>query len=652
MVGYVRRLKLQLQLLLLLALSASALTVQSAGIAVDNFVLLDQYGEAQELYYDKDVRAIVLIVQGNGCQIIRSLAPDISAIQSDYEARGVRLMMINSNLQDTRATIAAEAKEWEIEMPVLDDTAQIIGRSLALTRTGEVLVIDPKSRELVYRGALNDRVDYERQKKNANATYVRDVLDDMLDDKSVAYSEVNGPGCLINFSNADANQISYVQDIAPILTQNCVGCHSEGGIAPWAMTSYEMVKGFAPMIREVLRTKRMPPWHADPAIGTFTGNHGLPDDELASLVNWIEAGAQRGEGKDPLAALVPPTEVWTMGEPDLLLELPGFDVPASGEVDYQYPLVKNPLDHGIWVIAGTIVPGDAKAVHHVLVGSMDEKPTDSNEGGVFDNYIMGYAPGNESGLMPEGTGVYVPAGGYFSFQLHYTPYGRATVDKTRAGFYLADEPPANFLRQHVVLNPDIEIKPREANHEETAYFEFWDDATIFWLVPHAHYRGKSATFELQYPDGRSEVILSVPNYDFNWQRTYEFETPISVPAGTRIVHRMIYDNSTNNSGNPDPDREVPWGLQSWDEMLYGSVSFSWDNERSDAPLHDNVTADVAQWMGFMDEDADGLVQRGELPLRLRFGLLFSFGDLDGDDDGGLNLNEMVDMLAHLRGESG
>jgi hypothetical protein len=624
-------------------------SLQASPSKVDNFVLLDHRGEAQELYYDKDARAIVLIVQGNGCQIIRSLTPDFKSLQEDYARKGVRMMMINANLQDDRASIAKEAQEWDLDMPILQDTAQIIGRSLELTRTGEVLIIDPRSRELVYRGALNDRVDYERQKKNASATYVRDVLDNIIKGRPVAYSEVNGPGCLINFPESDGSQISYADEIVPILQENCTGCHSEGGIAPWAMTDYRMVQGFAPMIREVLRTKRMPPWHADPEIGKFTGNHGLPDEQLATLVSWLEAGAPRGEGEDPLQIPQPPREMWAQGEPDLIMQLPAFDVPASGEVDYQYPIVQNPLDRGVWVRAGTIVPGEPKAVHHVLVGSLDEKPEGDDEGEVFDNYIMGYAPGNESGLMPEGTGVYVPAGGYFAFQVHYTPYGRASVDQTQIGLYLADQPPRNFLRQHVVVNPDIAITPRDGAHEERAYFEFWDDATIHWLVPHAHYRGKAATFELVYPDGSREVILSVPNYDFNWQRTYEFEQPVKVPAGTRIVHRMIYDNSSNNPGNPDPNRKVPWGLQSWDEMLYGSVSYTWDHERSDAPLHDERTADIAQWIGFMDEDMDGLVQPGELPLKIRLGLLFSFDDLDADDDGGLNLEEMINMLTQLRG---
>ncbi|MEM9257487.1 MAG: redoxin domain-containing protein [Pseudomonadota bacterium] len=625
-----------------------AAAVSTAG-PVDNFVLLDHEGQAQELYYDKSAAAIVLISQGNGCQIIRSLSPDFARLVDDYERRGVRFMMINSNLQDDRAAMAREAAEYGLNMPILDDSAQIVGRSLGLARTGEVLIIDPATRQLVYRGALNDRVDYERQKKAAKVSYARDVLDAMIKGKTVQYSEVNGPGCLINFPDLDGTNISYVEDIVPILSNNCMACHVEGGIAPWAMSEYRMVQGFAPMIRETLREKRMPPWHADPNVGSFQGNHGLSDEELATLIAWIEAGAPRGKGADPLTTMTPPEETWSLGEPDLILTIPAFEIPASGEVDYQYPSVKNPLDHGVWVVAGTIVPGDPKVVHHVLMGSVNEKPGAGNEERVFDNYIMGYAPGNGSGLMPEGTGVYVPPGGYYSFQMHYTPYGRDTVDETRVGLYFADVPPRNFLRQHVVLNPTIEITPRESAHAETAYMEFWNDATIYWLTPHAHYRGKAATFELIYPDNSSEVILSVPNYDFNWQRTYALEEPVSVPAGTRLIHRMVYDNSDNNPGNPDPDRKVPWGLQSWDEMLYGSVSFAWTNERSAAPLHSNATAEVVQWMGFMDEDMDGLVQRGELPFGVRLATLFSFGELDEDDNGGLNRQEMENLVAKLRG---
>jgi hypothetical protein len=617
---------------------------------VDNFTLLDHQGKSYELYYHRDAAAIVLIVQGNGCQIVRSSLADYKALRDDYQPRGVQVMMLNSNLQDTRATIAREAREWGIDMPVLHDSAQLVGRSLELTRTAEVLVIDPDGWEIVYRGALNNRVDYERQKDEASELYVRDVLDNLLADEAVEYREINAPGCLINFPDSAADkQISYVDDIVPILADNCLHCHTEGGIAPWAMSEYRMVQGFAPMMREVIRTRRMPPWHVDPAVGEWQHDAGISDVEAGTLVRWIEAGAPRGEGEDPLPQLQPREGMWALGEPDLIIELPAFDVPATGVVDYKFPSVENPLDEDVWVVAATVIPGDAKAVHHVLMGSADEAPQYDDREGVFQNYIMGYAPGNESAFMPEGTGVFVPVGGVYLFQMHYTPYGRAGTDRTRVGLYFAkkDEPPENFLRQQVVLNPKISIPPGVAEHPESAYFEFWDDAVLYSLVPHAHYRGRSSRFELLYPDGERELILSVPNYDFNWQRTYSFVEPVTVPAGTRIIHTTVYDNSANNPGNPDPERRVSWGLQSHDEMLYGSVSFSWVNESSEAPMHSNFTADVAQWLGFVDTNMDGKVQRSEMSERLREGIGLKWYLLDRNFDGGLDLAESERLMRSL-----
>ena len=631
---------------LLLAATTHAADVRR----VDNFTLLDHKGEAQELYYERDARAVVIIVQGNGCQIVRSTLADYRSLRDSYEQRGVRVLMLNSNLQDTRAAIAKEASEWDIDIPIMHDSAQLVGRSLELTRTAEVLVIDPRSWEIVYRGALNNRVDYERQKNEASEPYVREVLDRLVAGETVEYREVSSPGCLINFPDpARDQQISYVEDIVPILTENCTQCHREGGIAPWAMSEYRMVQGFAPMMREVIRTRRMPPWHVDPEVGEWEHDAGLSDEHASTLVRWIEAGAPRGDGEDPLPALQFPEGEWPLGEPDLVLEVPAFDVPATGEVDYQFPWVANPLDKPVWVVAATVLPGDTQAVHHVLLGSADEEPSPDDYEGVFQNYIMGYAPGNESGFMPEGTGVYVPVGGVYLFQMHYTPYGRTSTDRTRVGLYFAEpeNPPAKFLRQQVVLNPRISIPPNVPAHEESAYFEFWDDATIYSLVPHAHYRGRSSRFELVYPDGSEELILSVPNYDFNWQRTYSLVEPKQVPAGTKIVHTTVYDNSANNRGNPDPDRTVPWGLQSADEMLYGSVAFTWAGETSDSPTHSNFSADVAQWLGFSDVDMDGKLQRDEMSPRLRDGIGWKWYFLDRNFDGGLDQRESERLMRRL-----
>ncbi len=625
---------------LLLALVAA--TAYANVQTVDNFVLLDHRGQAHELYYQSDAKAVVIIAHGSDCDAVQAQASDYQALQTDYAVQGVRILMINSNADEGRDQIAASARKFGLDIPILHDSAQIIGQSLEIGGTAEVIVLDPRNWQIVYRGPLSNQ---------HGQPIVRFTLDQLVAGEQPGYSrEVVKQSCAINYSESDP-LVSYSKDIAPILQDNCMACHIEGGIGPWAMSEYRMVQGFAPMMREAIRTKRMPPWHADPEVGEWHNAAAMSDEETRILINWIESGAPRGEGPDPLATFEPLSTEWPLGEPDLILEIPAFEVPASGVVDYQFPVVANPLDYEAWIVAATVLPGDTKVVHHVLVGSADEAPgSDEPEESIFENYIMGYAPGNESSFMPEGTGVRVPVGGVYQFQMHYTPVGKASTDNTRVGLYFAGEGdiPANFLRQHVVLNPALKIPPQSEAHEEAAYFEFWDDAIIHSLVPHSHYRGRSSTFALIYPNGDTELVLSVPNYDFNWQRTYQFTEPKKVPRGTRIVHRTVYDNSPKNPGNPDPDREVPWGLQSHDEMLYGSVSYSWAHERSDAPLHSKLSEDAAQWMGFLDSDMDGKVQKDEMPEKLRASIGWKWIFLDRNFDGGLNLAEMERLLLRLR----
>lgn len=614
--------------------------------SVDNFRVLDHRGVSHELYYYSDASAVVLMIHGNGCPIVRNLLPDFESVRADFESQGVKFFLLNSNLQDSYESIREETDEWDIKAPILIDDTQLIGESLKLTRTAEVLILDPKSWEVVYRGPVNDRVDFERQLDAPRSSYLRDALNAFLAGASMAEHTVDTKGCLINFParEEDHKDISYSETIAPILRENCVTCHQEGGIGSWAMSQYVMIQGFAPMIREVLRTGRMPPWHADPHVGEWANERSLSVEQRRTLVHWIEAGAPRGEGPDPL--LEPPPAVVSehrLGEPDLVLELAPYDVPATGVVDYQYPYVANPLERDVWIKAMVVEPGAVEVVHHALVGTSADVSSDNNER-IFDNYLGAYAPGSQDNLLPEGTGVFVPKGGYFSAQMHYTPYGRAVTDQTRLLLYFHDEPPRTFLRHGVVLNPLIRIPAGAKAHEETAYYEFERDALLYAVLPHSHYRGKSSTFWLENPQGERELILSVPNYDFNWQRAYEFVEPRRLAAGTRLVHSTVYDNSAQNPGNPDPTRVVPWGQQSQDEMLYGDFLFTWVEETSDNPIHDNRRSQAAQRMGFLDGDMDGVIRPEELPPRIktRMARLFARGDVDGD--GGLNLDEFAGAL--------
>ena len=628
----------------ILASACLLATVAGHGLRVDNFMLLDHDGKAHELYYYSDASAVVLIVQGNGCPIVRNALPDYRAISDAYADRNVRFLMINSNLQDGRESIAAEASEWSIPYPILVDETQLVGESLGLTRTAEVLVIDPDGWDLVYRGAVNDRLTYERQKQEASEHYVRDALDAVLAGDAVATVGAAGgaKGCLINLpgKEADHTQISYSDTIAPLLRDNCQECHRPGGIGPWAMTGYPMVRGFAPMIREVIRTKRMPPWQADPHVGVWKEDRSLSVEERQTLVHWIEAGAPRGTGPDPLAEAVTQAPEWPLGEPDLIVEIPAFEVAASGIVEYQFPVVENPLDRDVWVRAMAIDPGVTEVVHHVLVGTTEPgREVKYSDESLMNNYLGGYAPGSGPQMMPEGTGVFVPKDVAFLFQMHYTPYGKVVTDRTRMGLYLHDEPPENFLRHSVALNPTIVIPAHARDHEESAYFEFYRDAVLYELLPHSHYRGKSSTFSLQYPDGREELVLSVPNYDFNWQRGYAFVEPRVLPAGTRLLHTTVYDNSAQNPGNPDPTRDISWGLYSDDEMLYGDFVFSWVEETAEHPIDEPGRTEVVQMVGFLDRDRNGGVHPDEVPQQMREDFDKALAQGDSDGNGELDLAE-------------
>jgi hypothetical protein len=573
---------------LLLAANAFALV---PGDRVDNFRLLDHQGNSHELYYHADAAAIVLMVQGNGCPIVRSTMPEFRAIRDVYAAKNIRFILINSNPQDNRATIAREAAEFGYDLPILVDNTQLIGESLGLVRTAEVLVIDPTDWTLRYRGALNDRLVYERGKAKASKHYVPDVLDSMLDGNAVALEKTQSIGCLINFGNRETRaQISYGESIAPILVDKCVPCHRPGGIAPWAMTSFEMVRGFSPMMREVIRTQRMPPWHADPEVGHFANNRSLSEEETKNLVHWIEAGSPRGTGPDPLRSLVQQAPQWSLGEPDLVIEIPGYEVPAMGVVDYQYLNVENPLGHDVWVRAAELLPGDRQALHHVV--TRFSAPSDSGvdafgrgarsaRGG-----FGGYVPGSVAEEMPERTGVKLPGGAVFSFQMHYTPYGKPTTDQSRLGIYFHEEPPVHRLDGTVMINFRFRIPPEAREHSDEASYTFERDALLYSLFPHAHYRGKAARFRAFYPDGSEEDLLWVPNYDFNWQTSYRLAEPKRMPSGTRITFTMTWDNSAQNPANPDPGKEVGWGQQSWNEMLFGTLSFRY--LREDESLTDVV----------------------------------------------------------------
>ncbi|MBN8248978.1 MAG: redoxin domain-containing protein [Verrucomicrobia bacterium] len=544
---------------------------------IPNFRLLDHRGISHELYRMREPRFVVLFVTGNGCPIARHSIPELKALREQVGPGGAEFLLINANPHDTRSEVAAEAGEFGVEFPVLLDPSQAVARALELRRTAEVLVIETGSWMLRYRGAVDDRLDYGQQKPAPTQRFLADALAALIAGNPVATPRSAVRGCVVRWTAPET--VDYVRDVAPIIVSRCVGCHSRGQVAPFAFDRFEKVRGHAGTVREVLLEDRMPPWHADPHQGAFANDRGLTPSEKSLLMAWIDAGTPRGEGADPLPSAQPASGAdWPLGRPDHVVTLPEpARIPATGLVPYQTFTVKAPVTGDAWLRGVTIRPGNARVVHHCLVFVRypealrhREPPQDEGTAGFF----AGFVPGSDPVMFPAGTGKFLPQGAEFVFQMHYTTTGREETDRTEMALYLAPEPPASELVTAAVTTGDFEIPPGVRTHPVRAEIRLEQDTWLHEFTPHMPLGGSRVAYPAVYPDGREEILLSVPAYDFNWQTLYRLKTPLRVPAGTRLVCSGAFDNSASNPANPDPGATVRFGEQTQDEMFIGYFNYA------------------------------------------------------------------------------
>jgi len=639
---------------------AGTLTGQSgqaaaAGQKVDNFELTDQNLHAQNLYLLADAKAVVFITQANGDAAVRANAGAYNALKAAYKDKGVEFFMLNANPADTREAVLKEAADYHYDFQILQDTYQLVGEQMGLDRTAEVIVIDPKSWNIVFRGPVDDRVSGERTKATATKTYANDALDSLLAGRPITTARVAAPGARIALTAATQHdKVTYSKDIAPLIQAKCTGCHQPGSIGPMNLVNYDDIRGHAPMIREVIRTKRMPPFHADPRIGTFHNDKSLSADQIRMLVHWIEAGAPRGDGADPLGAQTFQAPEWPLGKPDVVLNIPAFTIPATGVVDYKAPWVAMPAGLGDrWLRASTVKVGQRQGLHHVLTHYLANVPTNGDPtkgGGGQGVSVGGYAVGSESSLMPADSGTLVPAGGAIGFQMHYTPFGREAVDDTKLGLYFYDKgkEPTYVMHNSVIMDTALRIPANDGAWQDTSYMTFPNDATLFSAFPHAHYRAVSTSLEIMYPDGKRQMLLALPHYDFNWQGAYVFEHPIDIPAGSKLVAHYTYDNSKRNPANPDPNRTVTWGEQSFEEMFFMSYAYQWKGETAAHRVNYDTALNASRGFGMIDKNLSGKIEVAELNGS-QAALRPMFGMLDRNGDGGLDAAEFAGIAAARAG---
>ncbi|HKW97712.1 MAG TPA: hypothetical protein VJN43_08245 [Bryobacteraceae bacterium] len=408
---------------------------------------------------------------------------------------------------------------------------------------------------------------------------------------------------------------TFSKDIAPIFYSRCVTCHRPNDIAPMSLLDYQSTRPWAKAIREAVLTRKMPPWFADPHWGSFSNDARLSAAEIDTIKAWVDDGAREGDPKD-----LPPAPVfvegWRLGKPDIVVDIGQDFAVKAGNDAYEHFVVPTHFSHGIWIRAAEIRPGNRKVVHHVHVSVVQDSsqagPTsieamtglnkflihDGNltrvraDAPVLDNacaanapdlpYIHGFQegalasflPGRSPDVFPEGSAKWIPPGSKFEFVIHYAKTSRENqTDRTAVGLYLAPGPPETELRRMDLRNFFFRIPPGDPNHEVKRCYGFEKDKLLLSITPHMHYRGHDVTYELIRPDGRHEILLAVPHYNFNWQLVYRFKEPIRVEKGSTLIVTTHYDNSPNNPANPDPASAIRWGDKTEEEMMTSWIEY-------------------------------------------------------------------------------
>jgi peroxiredoxin len=544
------------------------------GKKVSNFTSRDYRGAEKALADFADRKIVVLAFVGTECPVAKLYGPRLASLAKEYEPKGVAFIGVDSNQQDAISAITHFAKLSGINFPILKDVNNVVADQVGAVRTPEVVVLDDQ-RVIRYCGRIDDQYGVGFTRPKATQRDLGAALNELLAGKEVTRAVTQAEGCYIGRVRQEAKNgnITYAKDIASIFQNRCVGCHQPGEIGPFSLTNYDEVVGWADTIRDVVKYRRMPPWFADPKYGQFSNDCHLPEEERQLILKWIDNDAPRGDPNE-----IPKTKEalhgWRIPKPDVVLTMAKpFKIAAEGTIPYQFFAIDTGFTEDKWIQAAEVRPGCRQAVHHVLV--FVQPPGRPNMGrsgrnGFISDWLVSSVPGSSPMILAEGMAKRVPAGSRLLIQMHYTVTGKVEHDQTSIALVFADP---KSVKQEVTtdmaVNPRFTIPPNNDNYKVEAAKVFDQDTLLLTLMPHTHLRGRAFKYEATYPDGAKEVLLDVPNYDFNWQMTYVLAKPKLLPKGTELHCVAYYNNSKSNFSNPNPNATVRWGEQTWEEMMIG-----------------------------------------------------------------------------------
>jgi peroxiredoxin/mono/diheme cytochrome c family protein len=556
---------LLLPFLLLAALPAAIDDVELLVPAGDRLVLSD--------YADRPLVAIVFL--GTECPLARLYAGPIEDLAREFP--DVPVIGVMSNRHDSLAEIAQYVKQHKITFPVVKDVDQQLAERLGATRTPEAFLLDRK-RHIIYRGRIDERFLVGAQRADVGRRHLAEAIREARasyaagDPKPrVTVAATEPRGCFIDRDRPEAKHTAITwADVQPIFQHRCATCHRPDQTAPFSLLTYEDAAGWADTIAEVVQNRRMPPWHADPRYGKFANDRSLSDDERERLLKWIADGAVAGTDSPTLHS--PPStrhsDSSIRSDHIVAMRVP-FKVPATGIIEYQTIVIDPGFTTDRWIKAAEVIPGNRAVLHHATIFLAAPNSDQPVEAGVLGSFCFAtWVPGAPATAFPPGMAKKVPAGWKFVFMLHYVTNGSPQTDQTKLALTFADP---REVQQEVatqfLFDPDIRIAPHERNHVVEKSWTAPRDVLLLAMFPHMHLRGRTFQYEVFYPNGTSEILLRVPNYDFNWQHRYELIEPKPLPAGTLVKATAHYDNSADNPVNPDPAVEVRAGQQTTDEMF-------------------------------------------------------------------------------------
>jgi peroxiredoxin len=544
-------------------------TGSKLGTKIADFECPDFYGKVHHLSDFKESQAIVMVFVGTECPLVRAYSPRLNQLAADYADQKVTFLGVDSNRQDNLEEIKAFARQFKIAFPILKDNENRVADLVGAIRTPEAVVIDHAG-VIRYHGRIDDRMGVGYARGAAQQEDLRQAIDDILANRDIKVTRTEAPGCYIGRTPTvtPTGDITYAKQVSRILQDRCERCHRPGEIGPFAMSSYQDIVDWSQTIVEVVDNGRMPPWFAAPKYdGVFHDQATLTPEEKNIIRQWVANGCPEGNPSD-----LPPKreyvdgwqiktdQVWYMSEKP-------FAVKAEGVMPYEHFVVDLGLNEDRWVKAVECRPGARSVVHHVLVFIQEPGVIYA---GFPGDLIAAYAPGFPPVAVPDRMAVRMKKGSKVLFQLHYTPDGRPHEDRSYFGVQYADPNEVDY-RVYVshAMNFAFTIPPNTDNVPISATRKINKECLLLGMNPHMHTRGKAYTYEAIYPDGRKETLLEVPRFDFNWQVPCMYREPKLLPKGTKIVGTGIFDNSAGNLNNPDPNKAVRFGEQTWEEMQIG-----------------------------------------------------------------------------------